>query len=258
MNNSARVNYHVKKESTQFFIVDADGIKGNVIAPELVQHNVLVEDVRGNTDRLSFENDGLLFLNNPSSVKHFTEGNTCCTSYESELQELIKAYTGATEVVVFDHTIRVDQNESARKPVKHVHSDFSEKGANTRLKTILGNERADEWAQGHFAFINVWRPIGQPVKNSNLGFILPSSVSSDDWENIVLKYPDRKGEVLGLIHSNEHHWVYLSEMSPDEIVVFNVYDNKGRSTIAHSALELDGDDKTFVRQSIESRLLVRF
>ena len=258
MTKTALVNYHVKEAFRQYFIVDADGVKGNIIAPELVQHNVRIRDVRAQSDVLNFETDSLLFLHAPSSITHFEAGNTCCAGYESELQQILKAYVGATEVIVFDHTIRIDQSQSVRKPVKHVHSDFSEDGANNRLKAILGNERAAEWAKGHFAFINVWRPIARPVRNSNLGFIKPSSISNDEWESIGLKYPDREGEVMGLTHADKHEWVYMSEMSPDDIVIFNVYDNKGRPTAAHSALELEDDDQTFIRQSIESRLLVRF
>lgn len=258
MIKTAHVNYHVKTAFQQYFIVDAEGIEGNIIAPELVQHSVRVEDIRDTKEGLSFDTDSLLFVRAPSSIKQFEAGNTCCRGYEAELEQIVKSHLGAAEVIVFDHTIRVDQSQSTRKPVKHVHSDFSESGANTRLKSILGNDKAAVWSTGHFAFINVWRPIAQAVRNSNLGFILPQSVSSNDWESIVLKYPDREGEVLGLIHSAQHKWLYMSEMSPDDVVLFNVYDNKGRPTVAHSALELEDDDQNFIRQSIESRLLVRF
>lgn len=66
------------------------------------------------------------------------------------------------------------------------------------------------------------------------------------------------GEILGLKHSDTHEWFHLSDMTPDEAAIFNIYDNHGLPTIAHSALELSNNPKAKSRKSIESRLLVKF
>ena len=253
----AKVNYHVHRDFRQYFIVDAQGIKGNIVAPELVEHQVKVQDVRHSLQTPSFTNEGVEFIHSPTKVSHFETGNVCCNQYEAELMQLVKHRLGAKDVLVFDHTIRVDEQQSLRKPVKHVHSDFSESGAHTRLKTLLGDETAQQWQQGHYAFVNVWRPIKRTVINSNLGFIVPASVDESQWVNIGLKYPDREGEVMGLVHHNRHQWFYMSQMTPDDVVIFNVYDNQGQATVAHSALDLEDDDLSFTRQSIESRLLIK-
>jgi len=56
-----------------------------------------------------------------------------------------------------------------------------------------------------------------------------------------------------------HEWLYQSRMTPDEVAMFNIYDNRGKASVAHSALDMVEDQAiTTVRQSIESRTLVRY
>ena len=76
---------------------------------------------------------------------------------------------------------------------------------------------------------------------------------------IELIYPDRTGQILGVAPNDEHQWFYLSDMTPSEVAIFNIYDNCGRPTIAHSALDMDRDQNIVLpRKSIESRTLIRY
>ena len=64
---------------------------------------------------------------------------------------------------------------------------------------------------------------------------------------------------MGLGHNPAHEWVYFSKMTPEEIVLFNIFDSEGRASVAHSALDLIEDPAiNRPRKSIESRTLVRF
>ncbi|WP_420861653.1 CmcJ/NvfI family oxidoreductase [Algirhabdus cladophorae] len=132
-------------------------------------------------------------------------------------------------------------------------------GAKQRLIDILGPEQATEWSNGHYAFINVWRPVGDVINSAPLGFILPSSVAEDDWILLDLIYPDRKGQILGLAANPDHEWVYMSKMTPHDVAYFNIFDNRGRASIGHSALDMVEDPNiSTIRKSIESRTLVRY
>ena len=128
-----------------------------------------------------------------------------------------------------------------RKPARNVHSDYSAQGAKQRLIDILGAEKAAEWETGRYAFINVWRPIEAAINSVPLGFILPSSVADEDWILLDLIYPDRKGQIMGLAANPAHEWIYMSRMTPDEVAYFNIYDNSGRPSIGHSALDMVED-----------------
>lgn len=256
MTQTATVNYHVHKPERQAFELDAGGIVGNLISPELAPTQVQVFDERAVGASTTFEEASVGFTTSPTKVRDFDDSDWQHT-YDAELTTLLTAEIDAKEVIIFDHTVRTDDPNSARKPARNVHSDYSLHGAKQRLIDILGEETAAEWAKGHYAFVNVWRPVGAPINSAPLGFILPDSVEKCDWILLDLIYPDRKGQILGLAANPDHRWIYRSKMTPDDVAYFNIYDNQGRSSIGHSALDMVEDPNIHtVRQSIESRTLV--
>ncbi len=258
MAHTATVNYHVHKDERQAFELDAGGIVGNLISPELAPTKVHLNDIRNTTQRIRFAEDAVEFAHVPSAVSDYS-GDAWQVTYDAELTALLTQRLGAHEVIVFDHTVRVDDPDATRKPARNVHSDYSEDGAKQRLIDLLGADRAADWSDGHYAFINVWRPVGAPINSAPLGFVRPASVDPSDWILLDLIYPDRLGQILGLAGNPEHEWLYQSRMTPDEVAFFNIYDNRGLPSIAHSALDMVEDQGvTTIRKSIESRTLVRY
>ncbi|MEM6475245.1 MAG: CmcJ/NvfI family oxidoreductase [Pseudomonadota bacterium] len=255
----ASVNYHVKKSVPQAFEFDVDGIIGNLISPELVTTQIEVTDVRESGFQATFAKDAIAFLNHTSAVRDFESDDAWRDIYDRELEDLLKEHLGAAEVIVFDHTVRIDDPDAPRRPARNVHNDYSKAGAEERLINLVGETRAQDFHRAGFGFVNVWRPVERVITTSPLGFIRPSSVKADDWMDIGLIYPDRFGQILGVAANENHEWFYQSNMTPDEIAVFNIYDNCGRPQLAHSALDLPGDaNAAFPRKSIESRTLVRY
>jgi hypothetical protein len=255
----ATVNYHVHKPERQAFELDAGGIVGNLISPELAPTQVQVRDVRGATANMSFNAASVGFATSPTDVVSFDAGQDWQQTYDKELSKLLTTEIGAQEVIIFDHTIRTDDPDADRKPARNVHSDYSVDGANKRLIDILGADKAAEWSDGHFAFINLWRPVGAAINSAPLGFIRPSSIADQDWVLLDLIYPDRTGQIMGIAANPDHEWLYMSKMTPDEVAFFNIFDNRGLPSIAHSALDMVEDPNIHtVRRSIESRTLVRY
>lgn len=255
----ATVNYHVHKPERQAFELDAGGIVGNLISPELVPTQMAVRDVRLSDAGVSFPKTSVSFATFPTVVQSFDTQRDWQAAYDTELSQLLASEIGAEEVIVFDHTVRVHDPNADRAPARNVHSDYSVDGAKKRLIDILGEDKAAEWSKGHYAFINIWRPIGAPINSAPLGFIRPTSVAEDDWILLDLIYPDRKGQIMGLAANPDHDWLYMSKMTPDEVAFFNIFDNRGLPSIAHSALDMVEDPNIHtVRRSIESRTLVRY
>lgn len=259
MQISASVNYHVHKDEPQAFEFDVDGIIGNLVSPDLVTTSIEVRDLRDQANAPRFDTDGITFVDQASAIDDFAEGGDWQTTYDAELEQLLKSNIGAREVIVFDHTVRIDDPNAARRPARNVHNDYNQAGAEQRLIDIVGEDRAESFRKAGFGFVNVWRPVEHKIQSSPLGFIRPSSMAPNDWMDIDLIYPDRLGQILGVAANPEHDWFFRSEMTPDEAVIFNIYDNTGRPHLAHSALDLPGDaDVTVPRKSIESRTLVRY
>lgn len=255
----ATVNYHVKSNEVQAFHFDVNGVVGNLISPELISVKVPVTDIRKKTYSVNFNKDGITFINAPTKVHGFDESEAWVSDYESELTVILQQQIKAKEVIVFDHTVRNDDPNATRRPARNVHNDYSEGGVEKRLLDILGAQKAQEFQQGHFGFVNVWRPVEYTIPSSPLGFICPRSMQEADWMNIELEYPDRKGQILGVAENETHEWFYQSDMTPEEAIIFNIYDNRGRPHLAHSALDMEGDTAvTKPRKSIETRTLVRY
>lgn len=258
MQATATVNYHIASPDEQAFRIDADGEKGKIISPVLVPIEIPVGDAR-NGAKVNFANDSVAFIQCATGVCDFDTSNDWHAAYNRELGEILTREIGAKETIIFDHTVRTDDPNSMRRPARNVHSDYSPEGAHQRLRDLLGEEKAAQWEAGHFAFINVWRPIENPINSAPLGFVRPGSVDAEDWLTIKLIYPNRLGSIMGLVANDAHEWVYLSKMTPDEIALFNIYDNRGKPSIAHSALDRVEDDTIdVVRMSIESRALIRY
>ena len=259
MTTTATVNYHIHKPERQAFELDAGGNVGKLVSPELSATKISVRDVRSADISTSFEQASVEFAAFHTDVDVLSDEPAWRPNYDPDIKRFLKARLDIDEVIVFDHTVRIDDEASDRKPARNVHSDYSSDGAQQRLIDLLGEAQSAEWATGHYAFINVWRPVEAEISSAPLGFILPDSVDEQDWILLDLIYPERQGEILGLAANPAHQWVYRSGMTPNEVAFFNIFDNQGLPSIAHSALDLtEIPAKHTVRKSIESRTLVRY
>ena len=259
MQDTAFVNYHIRSAAPQAFRFDVDGVVGMLETPELAPTRVPVRDLRDSTLRLDFDRDGITFERHASQTSAIGRSSSWEDSYNDELRALLTDRIGASDVIVFDHTVRIDDTGAARQPARNVHNDYSAAGAKQRLIDLLGRERAAEFENGHYGFVNVWRPIEHSIESSPLGFIHPRSVRPEDWITIELIYPDRIGQILGVVASTDHDWFYLSQMTPNDVAIFNIFDNEGRPFLGHSALDMEKPTVSSTpRKSIESRTLVRY
>lgn len=254
---TGRVNDHRHTARRQAYGIDAGGVSGVLTSPEHVPTEVVLHDVRDPRHAVRFDTDGIAFVTAPTAVDLRTPGWK--PAYEDELRALLHREVGAVDVRIFDHTLRVDDPDALRRPARNVHTDYSPDGARARLEALLGRDEAARWEAGHYAFLNVWRPVSQVVRTAPLGFVQPRTVRPDDWVTLDLVYPDRVGQILGLVPHPDHQWLYRSAMTADEVVLFNVHDNRGQPAVAHSAIDLvsPAPPRT-VRESLETRTLVRY
>ena len=108
-------------------------------SPTLNEVAVSVSDAR--TTPLSFCEDSVGFLRAPSLCVDENVAEAFERSgYENELKRILEEEISALEVVVFDHTVRLDDSSSERRPARNVHADYSEEGAR------LGWARSWGWA----------------------------------------------------------------------------------------------------------------
>ena len=230
------------------------------------EHTVEIRDVRPVAATLSLEDEGFQLLTAPTSVTDFNDEEGIRTRYYAETVSLLEELTGASRVVVFDHTIRrripgaVDRGTGVpRQPVPRVHNDYTVKSGPQRVRDLLGDE-ADTLLQKRFSVINVWRPIRGPVQDSPLAVTDARSVAQHDLVATDLVYPDRLGEIYYVKFNPEHKWFYAPAMRSDEVMLIKCYDSAadGRARfVPHSAfVDPTTPRGAPPRESIELRTLV--
>lgn len=71
---------------------------------ETVTKEILIENVRGKEDILSLDKTGFQYFRHVSQHKSFSNDEEIKAEYYPESAELLKKLTGASRVVIFDHS----------------------------------------------------------------------------------------------------------------------------------------------------------
>jgi hypothetical protein len=229
-------------------------------------HTVTIRDIRPVARSLSLELEGFQLVTAASAVGDLNDQEAVRTRYYAETISLLEDLTGASRVVVFDHTIRrripgaTDRAAGTpRQPVPRVHNDYTVKSAPQRVRDLLGDE-AGTLLRGRFSVINVWRPIRGPIQDAPLALADAQSVDHDDLVATDLVYPDRIGEIYYVKFNPSHRWFYASAMRQDEVMLIKCFDSidDGRARFVPHAAFVDptAPADALPRESIELRTLV--
>ena len=226
-------------------------------------HQVAIHSARPLIESLSLDLQGFELALGPTAVRDFDDAAEMKRTYDQEVAALVLAKTGASQALVFDHTVRRiggdDSSAGRRAPVYVVHNDYTNRSGPQRVRDLLPEADATWALKRRFAIVNVWRSINGTVTDTPLAFADARTVEDADWLATDLKYPDRTGEVYRVAFNPEHRWFYMPNLEPDEILLLKTFDSAtdGRARyMPHTAFvdpaTVPGTEK---RQSIESRVL---
>jgi hypothetical protein len=263
----ANLNYIVDTGVPPVVYVDWPEREHKAIPPQYELREVEIRNGRPRRDLLELDIHGFVFVDHDTKVADFADPSERKAVYDQEIANLIKHCSGASEVVVFDHTIRVGESQTraainARAPVKGVHNDYTESSAPKRLREILGDAEAESRLNQRFAIIQVWRPIRRKVLIDPLAICDARSIPREGFIVLQRRYPNRTAEVYHIAYNPRHIWYHFPQMERHEALVFKVFDSDvtgpARFT-AHTAFE---DPNTpadaWPRESIETRTFAFF
>jgi len=225
-----------------------------------------IRDGRPFAGRLSLDEHGFVFVEHRTRVTDFFDPDQLKAVYYPEVERLIREVSGASRVVLFDHTLRSgDEGERearlVREPVLSAHNDYTEWSGPQRVRDILPDE-AERLLNGRFAIIQVWRAINQPIQSNPLAIADAKSVAFEDLLLAERRYPGRVGQTYRLMYNPNHRWYYFPRMRRDEALVFKVYDSakdgRARFTPHTSFDDPQSPPGAPPRQSIEARALAFF
>src|SRR5262245_35505607 len=168
---------------------------------------VAVRNGRLLADQLSLDEQGFVFVEHKTKVADFFDPAQLESVYYPEVEELIKRASGASRVVIFDHTLRSgDETEREekliREPVLSAHNDYTEWSGPNRVREILPDE-AEALLAHRFAIIQVWRAINQPIQANPLAIADGKSIDMEPGSRLTRlskilrrRQTRRRGKVL--------------------------------------------------------------
>jgi len=266
---SVRVTVQFTKNDgyTPVSVVREVGTGPDVRKGHYVDHEIAIYDGRPIANDLSLDRQGFILTRYPTAVKDFYDEDEVRSVYYPEMEKIVKQATGCSKVVVFDHTIRVDDENAqadrkVRGPVRNMHNDFTRNSAPQRVRDLLPADEAEARLGKRFGSINIWRPIVGPVETAPLAICGWDTLDEANLIPAERRYNDRIGGVLHLCHNPDQRWYYFPRMERDEVVLLKCFDSLEDGTAkwtCHGSFKDPGTPANAKpRESIEIRTLYFF
>jgi hypothetical protein len=262
----ATLNYYLDTGEKPFTLTGGPGSLDVRTGGGQDLHRVVIRNGRREAQDFTLERNGFHFVGHDTKVTDFFDEAEIRSTYYPEMEALVKAQSGASRVIVFDHTLRTADDEARearkiREVVRRVHNDYTEWSGPQRLRDILPQE-ADALLRRRFAIVQVWRPIRHPVETFPLAICDAKSLATTDLVVSERRYPNRIGQTYAITYNPAHRWFWFPRMRRKEALVFKVYDSR-TDCVARWTAHTAFDDPTSPpgarpRESIEIRTLALF
>jgi len=233
-------------------------------------HQVDIADLRGHTDRLSVDRDGIAFVRHDHRFADFEDDDLVRSGYYRDVEQMFRDFLGVETVIAYDFSVRRPAHGAARpdgipvagtrrRPIKRAHGDFIRQSFEGFVD-YFGDRLGPDPLAGRCRAFNFWRPLRGPLTDGPLALCHPATVVQDDLVR-MRQYNDPKDNyICALRHNPDHRWCYLSQMEADEAIIFSSYDNahpEHRGVVTHCAFDDPGRSADGLpRESIEVRVLV--
>jgi hypothetical protein len=263
----ATLNYYLDNGDKPVSIVAGPGgLDTRIGGGDYDPHTVTLHNGRLQLAEFDIDRNGFVFVPHPTKVVDFYNADEVRRVYYKEMEALIKREAGAKRVVVFDHTLRTQdesqrQTQGIRDVVRRVHNDYTEFSAAKRVRDLMGDE-AEELLKHHFAIVQCWRPIRLPVESWPLAIADSQTLDPKNFVITERRYQNRVGQTAAITFDPRHRWYWFPHMRRDEALVFKVFDSEtdGRARwTAHTAFhDPTSPPNPRFRESIEIRTLAFF
>ncbi|KAJ5190072.1 hypothetical protein N7491_007887 [Penicillium cf. griseofulvum] len=209
---------------------------------EWVDHSVRITDARDNKEDFTLHRHGFAYCDDaeggtPEMLDVLRENNheKVRQLYYPHIEDLVKRETGASRVVIFDHTSRkrrpelgtYDNPTGKEQPATMVHCDQSTKGALRRLEqNVPGN--IHEILQKRVIMINLWRPLRGPVQDWPLATMDYRTCRTNLIypTDLLDKVDNYRGQTVTFGYADEQEWYYLDKQRTDEVTMIKIWDSK--------------------------------
>lgn len=187
---------------------------------------VEIRDARNLEPPPSLDREGFCLIKHGTRDVDFESAESIKSDYYPQITSLLQRQLNADDVIVFDHNVRYDAVlPGVRRPARLVHVDYTTRSAVNRAVELTKDDAIMKRIHRRFMQVNVWRPLHYAVATSPLALADALSVSDKDYIRADILYPDRKGEILEVMHDPSHKWFFYPDMRPEEMLLFKGFDS---------------------------------
>ncbi|HTX23911.1 MAG TPA: CmcJ/NvfI family oxidoreductase [Steroidobacteraceae bacterium] len=228
--------------------------------------SVRIEDARACDPAPSLEREGIVLVRHRSAVADFRDTPEVAASYPLEIERLVLELARADAVVVTGTGVLRFAERSPdcgrlnnSHPARFIHVDCSAATAAQFAERSRPADRAGRVRR--FAHYNIWRTFSPPPQDVPLAVCDARTVESRDLVPAdavfdVSGQPEWSFEGLVVRFNPGHRWLYFSNMTRDEALLFKTSDSSPEEPrqVPHSAFDDPSCPPDVVpRASIEMR-----
>ncbi|KAM5480103.1 hypothetical protein MaudMau93_007630 [Microsporum audouinii] len=234
---------------------------------------VTIHNIRGQEDKYTLDNHGFIARRHemPAALDMSTEEAFRRNVVPLHEDLIRREVDGVDFIYCFDwgfrknveilrtHRMNVNDKMHRLNPGRQVHCDQSPTGALGRLQEHIPH-LVEVAEAGRLRIFNIWRPLDHVVKDNTLAVCDGSTIKDSDMveaDHISRTY---HGNTMYGLYSPSHTWHYLHHQSPDEVLIFKIFDSdpsvKAKRSL-HAAFDYNTvPPDTLPRESMEIRFLV--
>ena len=256
----AQIRYIVRGEKATFYAGDRDR---SYWPGE--DHTVTIHDIRAEKNRLGFDRNGFVVLDEPAPVTNMDDAAQLET-YSRYCEDTVQRLTGASKVVSFGAIRRTSSTgtHGHNQPAIGAHVDYGAKTVADYTRQILPADEAEERLTKRHMLFNLWRPLAT-VESAPFALCDASTVRREDLfpSEIVggLGGVDFSLWGFNLAYRPDHRWCWLPRQRAEEMMVFKLFDTQDDAVqfTAHTSFTPpDVPDNAAPRESVELRTIAYF
>ena len=193
---------------------------------------VIIHNGRPHAGEFVLDREGFRFIRHDTKVGEFYNEDEVRRVYYPEMEALVKAESGASRVVVFDHTLRTGDDalraeRKIREVVPRVHNDYTEWSGPQRVRDLLPDE-AEALCAGALPSSRCGGRSGIRSKAFRWRSAMRARCRSTIWLISERRYPNRVGQTYAITYNPNNKWFWFPRMRREEAIVFKVYDFRKR------------------------------
>jgi hypothetical protein len=249
--------------------IDTESPAATVVS--LRSYRVRFHDLRDSDAAPSLDREGFALMPHRSEVADFGDPRQHDV-YRAELEELLRARTGSAHVFVSPIVVLRSRNHQRYEEgvitdavAEAVHADRTDRSVWSEARRTLEHYGIDAMPAGRLVAYNLWRALTPPPQDFPLAVCDLRTVSE---EHLVradsVSNPANGGQSLEFYLATfdpGHRWCYFSDLTRDEVLVFQQFDTaaRGPSGCPHTAFRNPHcTAPAATRLSVEARAYVFF